>query len=296
MKSKKQKTLVSILMPVYNAEKYLSKALDSIISQSYSTWELIAVDDWSTDDSYQILQKFARKDSRIKTYRNGQHRGVSGAANLAISMTKSQYIVRMDADDIMHPQRIEKQLDFLRSSRDVVVVGTQCVLIDQDTQRVGEKRFPTSHSDIYRMIFRSIPIQQPSMMINRGLLPKDFVFYDNDKQTAEEVELLFKLSLYGKAANLPEYLHFYRLHEQNTSLKDPKKTFYLTFLTRMKAIKKHGAKLHFSDFLFNLMQLLVVVCLPKNFIYPLYSFWRNNRQFLHFYLPFVTVSKYNESR
>lgn len=275
MKKEKEKTLVSILMPVYNAEKYLSKTLESIKSQTYKNWELFAIDDWSTDKSYSILLDFAKKNKRVKVYRNGKHRGVAGAANLALSMIKSDYVARMDADDLMHPERIEKQLKFLKNNADVVVVGSQCILIDKNGQKIGEKKFPVQNADICKMIFRSIPIQQPSMMINRSLLPKDFVAYDKSKNTAEEVELLFKLFKYGKAANLSDFLHFYRLHDENTSLKDPKKTFYLTFLTRLK----YAYKASLLDLLLNFLQLLLIFVLPTKLIFPLYSLWRSKKLF-----------------
>ncbi len=283
MKTIKEQTLVSILMPVYNAEAYLSETLETIQSQTYQNWELFAIDDWSTDRSYEILLNFAKQDKRIKVYRNGKHRGVAGAANLALSMIKSNYVARMDADDLMHPERIAKQLKFLKENPDVVIVGSQCFLIDQNGQKIGEKKFPTKNNDIVKMIFRSIPIQQPSMMINRSLLPKDFIAYDQNKNTAEEVELLFKLFKYGKAANLADFLHFYRLHGKNTSLKDPKKTFYLTFLTRLK----YAYKVNILDLFFNFLQLTVIFILPKKLIFPLYSLWRN-KKLLNLSVPSTT--------
>jgi len=283
MKTIKEQTLVSILMPVYNAEAYLSETLETIQSQTYQNWELFAIDDWSTDKSHDILLDFAKKDKRIKVYRNGKHRGVAGAANLALSMIKSNYVARMDADDLMHPERIAKQLKFLKENPDVVIVGSQCFLIDQNGQKIGEKKFPTKNNDIVKMIFRSIPIQQPSMMINRSLLPKDFIAYDQNKNTAEEVELLFKLFKYGKAANLADFLHFYRLHGKNTSLKDPKKTFYLTFLTRLK----YAYKVNILDLFFNFLQLTVIFILPKKLIFPLYSLWRN-KKLLNLSVPSTT--------
>jgi len=283
MKTVKEQTLVSILMPVYNAEKYLGKTLESIQSQTYKNWELFAVDDWSTDRSYSILLEFAKKDKRIKLYRNGKHRGVAGAANLALSMIKSNYVARMDADDLMHPERISKQVKFLKENPSVVIVGSQCILIDQDGQKIGEKKFPMNNDGIMKMIFRSIPIQQPSMMINRGLLPKDFIAYDKSKNTAEEVGLLFKLFKYGEAANLPEFLHFYRLHDKNTSLTDPKKTFYLTFLTRLK----YAHQASFADLFMNFIQLIIVFILPKKLIFPLYNLWRNNK-LLNISVPSLT--------
>jgi len=268
----KNMPLVSIVMPVYNASKYLPQALNSIISQSYTNWELICVDDASLDNSLSILKKFAKLDKRIKVYANNVNGGVSKTANFALSKAKGDFIARMDADDISTFDRLEKQVDFLNKNKDVVLVGGQCKLINSKGKLIGYKNFPINSKKAYKMLFTSIPVQQPSTMVNKNLLPKKFVWYDKDFNSAEEVDLLFRLFKYGKISNLNDVILSYRIHNTNTSLVNPKKTFYLTLKSRIKAVKKYGYKPSLLSILVNLAQIVVVTILPEKYIYPLFSF------------------------
>lgn len=281
--------LVSILMPVYNAERYLRQTLKSIQAQTHTHWELIAVDDWSDDRSFQILKQFSKKDTRIKPYRNGRHRGVAGAANLALSYARGKYIARMDADDVMYPQRLEKQVQFLQKYPQIALVGTQCSLIDEQGKVIGTKSFPLDHENIYEMLFYSIPMQQPTLMFNFHVLPKDMLHYDVGKTTAEEVELLFRVLAKYEAANMAETLHSYRLHQHNTSLKDPKKTFYLTLLTRWQALFEYGYTPTLFGVAVNCAQLLLVTLLPKKYIVKVFYTLRDMLKGI----PFIRLTRFS---
>jgi hypothetical protein len=133
-----------------------------------------------------------------------------------------------------------------------------------------------------------VPLQQPTLMINRSKLPKDFQFYNNRFNTAEEIELIFKLFQYGKIENLDKKLHYYRLHQSNSSLKEPKKTFFLTLLSRTKAIFLYGYKPSLEGIIFTIAQTVIVVFLPNFLIIKLYWFLRNPNQKIiptRFFLP-----------
>lgn len=273
-KEKNQKPLVSIVIPVRNAANFLQETLESILAQTYTNWELIAVNDNSQDNSLVILKEYSQKDKRIKVFSNPKHQGVSRTANLAISKTKGQFIARIDADDVMLPKRIEKQVKFLLKSPSVVAVGGQCILIDEDGQKIGEKTFPCQHKDIYRMIYQAMPIQQPTLMVNTALLPKNFVWYENEFSTAEEVDFIFRLFKYGQCANLKDYVLKYRIHQNNLSLKDPKKTFFLTYQTRKEATRKYGYQPALAARIINFFQWAIVSLLPKPVIFPLFVLWR----------------------
>jgi glycosyltransferase involved in cell wall biosynthesis len=279
MKNKTNQPLISIIMPVYNPGQFLLPALESIINQTHSNWELIAVDDASTDNSYQILKNYAQKDKRIQVFRNKVNSGVSKTANFALQKAQGQFIARMDSDDVMYPSRLEKQVKFLLKNPDTVLVGGQCLLINEQGLKIGEKRFPTNFQNIKKMIFWNIPVQQPTTMVNTALLPKDFVWYDNQFTSAEEVELLFKFFKLGKVANLKSYLLKYRIHGKNTSLINPKETFYLTFKSRIKAVYKYGYIPSAKGIFISLAQLMVVTFLPEKAIYPIYSFIRGQKKF-----------------
>lgn len=274
LQGKNNQQLVSIVMPVYNAGEFLCASLDSILAQTYKNWELIAVDDGSTDNSLQILQDYSQKDQRIRVYSQVKNQGVSRTANFALKHIKGKFIARMDADDIMYPQRISKQVSFLKKHPAVVAVGGQCLLIDKKGEKIGRKTFPTNNESIYRMMYRAMPIQQPTLMVNKRLLPKNFIWYEKEYTTAEEVDLLFRLFQYGKIANLDDFVLKYRLHQNNVSLIDPKRTFFLTYQTRKEAVKKYCYQPTFEARLINFFQWLAITLLPAVAIYPLFALWR----------------------
>ncbi len=269
--------LISIVMPVRNAGSFLIEAVESIRNQTYKNWELITVDDCSSDNSYEILKDFSKKDRRIKLFRNKKCLGVSGTANLALKKAKGDFIARMDADDISFPSRLEKQLIYLQKNKNVVAIGGQCNLINERGEKMGEKVFPTKTKDIKKMIFSNIPLQQPTLMVNCYLLPSDFCWYDEKQKTAEEVDLLFRLFQCGQVRNLKEKVLFYRIHGENTSLKDPKKTFFLTLKTRIKAIFKYGYRPTLQGIFITFIETIIVSMLPERLIYPLYIFLKGRK-------------------
>jgi len=263
--------LISVVMPVYNAGEFLVESVQSILNQTYQKFEFIIVDDASTDHSWAILKKFAKKDKRITLLRNDINLGVSLTVKKAIAAAKGTYLARMDADDVSYPARLEKQLAYLQNHTKTVVVGTQCDVIDKDGRIIGAKRFPMHHKAIYEYIFSFIPLQQPSLMIACRRLPKNFDYYVDGLNTAEEVDLIFKLFRYGNVENLSETLLCYRLHGKNTSLLDVKKTFLLTLLSRMKAIVVYAYRPSVRGLLMTLTETVIVLLLPKKLTLWLYA-------------------------
>lgn len=268
---KDKKPLVSIVMPVYDTCRFLSESVKSILSQTYRNFEFIIIDDASEDSSWRIIQEFSRKHKQIKIYRNPQNLGVSETVKKAISLAKGEFLARMDADDIALPQRIEKQIDYLINHKETVAVGGQCLLINKDGNIIGEKTFPTSFSDIYKYIWKFIPVQQPTLMIAGDRLPKQFKYYRDGMDTAEEVELLFKLFQYGKVENLADTVLMYRLHNKNTSLLDIRKTFLLTLLARIRGVLLYGYKPTLSGVAVTLLQSALALLLPRKLTLFLYK-------------------------
>lgn len=265
------KNLVSIIVPIYNAAPYLQICLDSITNQSHRPIELIAIDDHSTDNSLTILKRFAKNKPWVKVITNNKNQGVSPTFNKGVSHASSNFIARMDADDLMHPDRIKKQLSFLLNHPEVIAVGTQCYLINKDNQRIGKKLFPASHQKIKDMLFRTVPMQQPSIMINRSLLPKDFLFGDTRFSPAEDYDLFFRLLKHGKLANLPDLLHSYREHNTNISLIQPKFTFWKITNAKINALRYHNYVPSVFSLLVFIAQIIAVLILPSKLIYPLHS-------------------------
>jgi glycosyltransferase involved in cell wall biosynthesis len=255
--------LVSVVMPVYNAGEYLVEAIESILNQTYTNFEFIIVDDASTDNSFEILKSFEKRYKNIKVYRNRRNVGVSTAVKRAIDKVKGQYLARMDADDIATPDRLEKQVAYLQSHKRTVAIGGQCLLIDKDSNIIGKKTFPTSFKAIYKYIFQFIPLQQATLMIDRSKLPSTFEYYIDGMNTAEEVELFFKLFQYGKVENLNETLLYYRYHNRNTSFLNVRRTFFLTLISRIKAVYHYGYKPTTMGIAITLLQTGVVFLLPQ---------------------------------
>lgn len=262
--------LISVVMPVWNAGSFLVPAIESILNQTYQSFEFIIVDDASTDGSCQTLQKYARSDKRITLLRNDHNCGVSITVKKAISYAKGKYLARMDADDVSHLDRLEKQLLFLKSHPQVVAVGGQCRVINAEGVVIGHKQFPLTFEEIYRYIFTLIPIQQPSVMISRSRLPKDFVYYVDGMNTAEEVELIFKLFRHGQVVNMPDTLLDYRWHRGNLSLKSVRTTFFLTLLSRIKAVVVYGYRPTLSGIATTIAETIAVILLPKPLVVWLY--------------------------
>ena len=277
--------LVSVVMPVYNAGDYLVAALDSILHQTYSNFEFIIVDDASTDSSWKILKAYAARHENMRIFRNTTNRGVSETVKRAINKAKGDYLARMDADDISVPQRLEKQVAYLQKHPKTVAVGGQCLLIDKKNVITGKKTFPKSFEDIYRYSFRFVPVQQPTLMIAKKRLPEHFEYYIDSMNTAEEVELFFKLFQYGKVENLGDVLLHYRLHEGNTSFLNIRQTFLLTLISRLKATYKYGYTPRLSDAIITVLQTIIVLLLPKRVSLFLYKFMR-----MTFFQRFTTLN------
>ena len=265
---------ISVILPVYNSCKFLRDCLNSIIKQTFRNFEVIAVDDGSTDGSLNILEEYLRTDNRFKIYRNKRNLGVSRTSNRAIKFAKACILARMDADDVMHPQRLQLQYDFLQKNPEYVMVGAQVRIVDEDGRFIRYKKFPTQHEQIIKLMYNAVPLQQPTIMINRNRVPQDFKWYDERLSTAEDVDLYFRLLQYGKFRNLNQVLHDYREHRGALSKEDPKQTFKLTYQIRKKAQSQYGYRPSFLHKVILEFQRILIYMLPNKYIYPIYYFMR----------------------
>lgn len=274
MKSKKP--LITVYMPVFNAAKFLDQSINSILNQTFTNFEFIIIDDASTDNSWKIVKDYAKKDKRIIAIKNHINLGVSLTSNIAISMAKGKFLARMDADDISFPNRLQKQIDYLKQNSDTIAVGGQCVLIDENNNIIGNKTFPYQHQKLKNMIIWAVPMQQPSVMINLTKLPKDFNWYAPSETSAEEIDLMFRLMNYGQIANTSEFLLFYRHLDNSLSHKNPKKTFWITLQSRINAIK-NGYNPTIFGIILNIIQILVILLVPNKIISNLWYLIRGIR-------------------
>ncbi len=129
--------LISVAIPFYNSEKYISYSIQSVINQTYTNWELLLIDDGGTDRSLSIAKDYARKDSRIRVISDGQNKGLATRLNESVKLALGEYYARMDDDDIMSINRLETQIRYLESHSDIDVLGSSAIIIDSGNNIMG---------------------------------------------------------------------------------------------------------------------------------------------------------------
>lgn len=200
---------ISIGIPIYNAEEYLELAILSVLSQTHQQWELILVDDGSTDNSLAIAKKYEKLDDRIRVISDGDNKKLPYRLNQIIKESKYDYIARMDADDLMHPQRLEIQLDFLSKNPQYDLVSSGLVSINSDNKVTGYRTVDVPYSD-FKNLKLSYPIVHPSVLARKPWYQRNR--YSQQYPRAEDYELwcraISKEDL--KLAVLPDLLLYYR--------------------------------------------------------------------------------------
>lgn len=260
-------------MPVYNGEKFIAEAVESILNQTYQYFELFIVNDNSSDSTREIIEVYKKKfPGKINLIHLKQRLGAYGAMNTAMKYIKGEFIAPMDSDDISHPQRLEKEAGFLLDNPDIVVTGSWARIIDKNRNIVGKKVFGTSHKEIYSSFFTVYPIVHPSCMIRRSMLPDRGKLYQDTFGVNDDYYTFFTLLRLGKFSNIPEYLLDYRIHFDNSSLKNLKGNFFNTVKIRLEAVRNLGYKPDFFGFLGFLLQILLVSFTPEKVLLKIYLY------------------------
>ena len=200
---------ISVIMPVYNCETYIKEAIDSILNQTFSDFELIIIDDCSTDSTLSIVKSYS--DQRINVVEKEQNTGYTNSLNDAILIAKGKYIARMDGDDISLPERFEKQVEFLENNSEIILCGTEVEIIGKN----HISKYPSNHEMIKIQLCYNASFYHPTIMIRRLVLLENN--YDKKFEPAEDYELWTRLVNIGELANLDEVLLQYRIHQSQTS-------------------------------------------------------------------------------
>ncbi len=207
---------VSVIMPVYNARRYVRQAVTSITAQTGCHFELIVIDDGSTDGSTDILRGLAARDSRIWLV-SRPNTGYTTALNEALGLARGRYIARMDADDVALPGRLALQAAELDARPDLAALGSAIWIIDPAGRRVMDYRPPTQHVQIEAALLSGqAVINHPSVMM-RASAVRAVGGYDPQAEPSEDVDLFLRLTGVGRLANLPERMLCYRLHPHSVS-------------------------------------------------------------------------------
>ena len=271
-----RQSLVSVIMPVFNAGEFLVDAVRSILNQTYKNIELIIVDDASTDGSWQTISSFKKRHPTIIRsirLKKQMNKGGDACANIGFLKARGTYVARMDADDIAHPDKLEKQVVYMETHPEVLLLGTQARVINREGEVIGEKHVPVTHQSIYESYFVFHPIIHPTVMIRREKLTKRRTLYKIKYSANNDLYTFFELLRIGKFANLPEALLDYRVHGKNDSLTKPKERFFNTLSIRLHALSD-GYVPTLKGVLCTVAQTLVIALLPERLIVPLYLYMK----------------------
>ncbi len=206
--------IATVLLPVYNGEKYVAKTIESILSQSFSDFEFLVIDDGSNDGTPLLLAEYAKRDPRIRLLRH-ENRGVGYTLNRGIHEARGALLAEIGADDLALPNRLLKQIEFMESNREYVLVGGYLSIIDDGDRPVGIRRYAAEDEQLRRQMALFNPFASPSIMYRRDAALAAGS-YTGRFRTCEDYDFVLRLARLGKIANLPEPLTAYRLHDTST--------------------------------------------------------------------------------
>lgn len=211
--------LISVLLPVHNAQRYIAAAVASVLEQTFDDFELIITDDGSTDDSLRILQRFAMQDPRVHLV-SRPNTGYVVALNEMLAVARGDLLARMDADDVSHRRRFEHQVAYLRRYPECICLGTACRLIDEDDHFIADLPSPLTHEAIWSNLRSNRnAFCHPSVMLRRRAMTL-VGGYRTELSPCEDFDLWLRLSEVGNLANLPQPLLAYRAHAESVSSKN----------------------------------------------------------------------------
>lgn len=232
---------ISVLMSVFNEkERYLKKALDSILRQNFENFEFLIINDESTDKRcLEILDEYAKKDSRIQLFRNETNLGLAKSLNLGLKKAQGKYIARIDSDDMADTRRLEKQFEFMEKNPNHALCGSWSQLIDETDKIIGKKKFPTDYAKIKKNLLFFNFFTHSSLFFRKDIAT-NLNGYAEDLKKAQDYDFLLKVSARYPIANLPEFLCLHRLHSKSISAQGKKEQEWCALIARWRAIFQYG--------------------------------------------------------
>ena len=216
-KLKTEKPALSVIMPTYNAERYLEKSIESVLGQTFENFEFIIIDDGSEDNSFQIAEKYAERDERIKLYKQ-MHCGVAITLNKGIAIAKADIIARQDADDISDKRRFEKQINYLSNHPEIYLLGTNAVLINEKDQVIRNLNFKSSNEELQKEIRDNNPFIHGSVMIRKDCFEK-VGMYREQFILCQAYDMWLRISEQFQIGILDSKLYYYRVWDDAISYK-----------------------------------------------------------------------------
>lgn len=234
---------VSVVMAVYNAAPFLTETVQSILHQTYSNFEYVIVDDGSTDNSWNILNTLAARDTRIILLRNQPNVGVVRSLNRGLDQSKGKLIVRQDADDISHPERITKQLDFLEANPDYGLVAAVPQPIDVNGNALSFAGWEaTENEEIQTKLLDYMCLCGPSITIRRECLQAAGFYFAEGLDASEDYDLCLRIAEVTKLVSLTGSLYLYRQHPESASSKRAQQQMFNKAVALERAIYRRYGK------------------------------------------------------
>lgn len=206
---------ISVILPAYNVEKWIFQSINSILSQTFKDFELILINDGSYDNTEKIIKSF--KDKRIKYFKNKKNIGLIKSLNNGIKFSKGKFIARMDGDDICHPDRLKKQINFLKKNPLIDVLGTGILILDSKNKIKKKKIFPQTNNLIKIIMPMYCCICHASVMFKKSLF-EEIGFYEENAKHIEDYKLWLKAYENNKIFfNIKELLYYVRIHKLSST-------------------------------------------------------------------------------
>lgn len=218
-----EKLKISVVMPVYNGERFLEESINSILNQTFKDFEFIIINDGSTDKTLKILKKFQKKDKRIILINNKKNSGTSKSLNIGLEKAKGKYVACFCADDLSHRKRLEVEFNYLEKNSHIFLIGTSGIYIDENGREIRRFRKYDNYKLLAWRLRKSCSILFPSIMF-RNKLKDENIYFDSNFAPADDYNLYFELLKHRKnLTNIPPFLVKIRVHNKSMSILKNKK-------------------------------------------------------------------------
>lgn len=214
--------LVSVVMPAYNSEKYIGKAIESILNQTYKWFELIVVEDGSGDNTLQVINEY--DDARIKLIKNECNRGIAYSTNRGIACAEGKYIALMDDDDIAVSERLALQVNFLEKHPDIDILGGRSNDIDDSGYLIREGGIPRNNPRYIRavLLFKCMNFRNGTTMMRKEFIDKNALCYEENSYGMQDFKFFIESSKKGNISTISDLLLYYRVHKENETTRQKK--------------------------------------------------------------------------
>lgn len=226
--------IISVILPTYNGAKWVDRAIQSVLRQSFGDFEFIIIDDGSADATNRIIEKFAQQDHRIRHIKNEQNLGIQKTRNISLQFAEAPYIAEIDQDDVwLDKNKLEKQLRFLRENKEYVLIGTGVVLVDDKSEEIARYLMPQKDAEIRSKILRMNCFIHSSVMYHKSAVQAAGGY--TVEKMSEDHDLWLRLGRQGKFANLPDYAVQYYLNMKGYNSQDK----FLRLKQNLLFVKEH---------------------------------------------------------